>query len=397
MSWEHAADVRQALHAIVTDPDYGAAALSSTRIMTNLLNDMLPDAPREKSVLIGAADARIAEILIDRTGHGLDPSLAINQAASSLAAATVFPRDVCDWVATELAVALGIIAGQELPQHPGPGQGPDPDRPGPGPGDGREATTTGRGGTRREDQGRRDQDDVTIVPDREPATVPEGGGPERRQRGLSPRLRTTLIAGGGLVAAAVVVIAIAAWPSPAPPLPHKHHHHTSPSPSPSPSPTPSPSVEALTTIMNPAGAAPVATACSTAPLQGLDPATLTSRLYCTHAAQPNVVVWAYQFDSSSDYQAGVGELNKTLKFNPATASKSCPPPSGHSNGDTGWKSGSNYPDRTGQNIECYTAGGGEPVIVWTMPSQDVIFLAEYKVKGTPMTNLIAWWKTTTYG
>ena len=155
-------------------------------------------------------------------------------------------------------------------------------------------------------------------------------------------------------------------------------------------------MEALTTIMNPAGAKPVATSCSSAPLQGLDPATLTSRLYCTHAANSHVVVWAYQFDSAADYQAGVPTLNKTLKFNPATAGKGCPPPSGHSDGDTGWRSQPNYPDRTGQDLECYT-GGSEPVLVWTMPSQDVVFLAEYKVKGAPMADLVSWWKTTSYG
>ena len=396
MSWEHAAAVRQALHAIVTDPDYGAAALSSTRTMTNLLNDLLPDAPREKIVLIGAADGRVAEILLDRTAHGLDASLAINQAASSLAAATVFPREVCDWAATEFAVALGLSQGGALPEGAGPGPaGPGPAGSGPaGPGsdDLQDATTTGRGGTRREVPGRRDQDVVTILP------PGPGGQPGGRWRSLEPRRRTTLLtAGGALAAVVVVVIAIVAWPSPGPPAREHHHHHLSPSPSPTPpSPSPSPTVESLTTIMNPAGSAPVATGCSSAPLQGLDPATLTSRLYCTHATNSHVVVWAYQFDSPADYQAGVPTLNKNLKFNPATAAKGCPPPSGHSDGDTGWRSRPNYPDRTGQNLECYT-GGGEPVLVWTMPSQNVVFLAEYKVKGTPMADLVNWWKTTSYG
>ena len=399
LSWEHAAGVRQALHSIVTDPDYGPAALSSTRTMTNLLNDLLPDAPREKSVLIGAADARVAEILLDRTADGLDASLAINQAASSLAAATVFPREVCDWVATELAIALGISQGGELPQFPGPDSGQGPDRgpvpghsPGPGPGDLQDATTAGRDGTRREAPGRRVEDDVTVLPE-----VP-GGELNRRRRGLDPRRRTAVLtAAGGLAAVVVVVIAVAAWPSPGPPAPHRPHHHRHKSPSPTPpNPSPSPTVESLTTIMNPAGAAPLATACSSAPLQGLDPATLTSRLYCTHATDSHVVVWAYQFDSSADYVAGVPRLNKTLKFNPATASKGCPPPAGHGDGDTGWHSQPNYPDRTGQDLECYT-GGGEPVLVWTMPSQDVVFLAEYKVKGAPMTDLMKWWKSTSYG
>jgi hypothetical protein len=32
-----------------------------------------------------------------------------------------------------------------------------------------------------------------------------------------------------------------------------------------------------------------------------------------------------------------------------------------------------------------------------MPSRDVVVLAEYKVKGTPMADLVSWWKTTSYG
>src|SRR5262249_38726416 len=108
LSWEHAVEMRHALTVIVTDPDYGVSALSNVRTMTNLLNDLLPDAPREKSALIGAADARVSEILLDRIAQGMDPRLAINQAASALAAATVFPSDVCDSVTREIATAIGI-------------------------------------------------------------------------------------------------------------------------------------------------------------------------------------------------------------------------------------------------------------------------------------------------
>src|SRR6266567_3806441 len=57
MSWEHAAEARAALTAIVTDPEHGVAALSSAQTMSNLLKDLLPDAPREKSMLVAAAEA----------------------------------------------------------------------------------------------------------------------------------------------------------------------------------------------------------------------------------------------------------------------------------------------------------------------------------------------------
>jgi hypothetical protein len=229
-------------------------------------------------------------------------------------------------------------------------------------------------------------DDATVLPDA------GGGGLARRWRGLGPGRRTGLTVLGGLAAAVVAVVVIVALPSHAPPA-RQHHHHRSPKPKPKPKPT----IEALTTIMRPAGAAALATHCGSAPLQGLDPATLTSKLYCTHATNSHVVVWAYQFDSYSDYQQGVGTLNKSLKFDPAASGKGCPPPAGHSDGYTGWKSTPKYPLRSGQNLECYVSGGGKPVLVWTMPTQDVIFLAEYKASGASIADIINWWKHTTYG
>src|SRR5262249_41030074 len=130
LSWEHAVEMRHALTVIVTDPDYGVSALSNVRTMTNLLNDLLPDAPREKSALIGAADARVSEILLDRIGQGMDPRLAINQASSALAAATVFPREVCDSVTREIATAIGIrqVEADTMLPPPMPGPMPTPDQ-----------------------------------------------------------------------------------------------------------------------------------------------------------------------------------------------------------------------------------------------------------------------------
>ncbi len=54
-SWEHQREVRDARQAIVSDPQLGVAALSSAQAMSNLLKDLLPDAPRETSVLVAEA------------------------------------------------------------------------------------------------------------------------------------------------------------------------------------------------------------------------------------------------------------------------------------------------------------------------------------------------------
>src|SRR5271166_5489136 len=108
MSWEHAAEARAALNAIVSDPEHGVAALSSPQTMSNLLKDLLPDAPREKSILVAAAEAGMANTLRDHVAQGMDPSTAIRLTASSFSSTTPFTPEACNWVAGEMAVALGI-------------------------------------------------------------------------------------------------------------------------------------------------------------------------------------------------------------------------------------------------------------------------------------------------
>src|SRR5215472_5339027 len=107
-SWEHAAEARAALNMIINDPEHGVAALSSAQTMSNLLKDLLPDAPREKSLLVAAAEAGLADTLREHVAQGMDPSTAIRLAASSFAATTPFTPDACSWVTGEIAGALGI-------------------------------------------------------------------------------------------------------------------------------------------------------------------------------------------------------------------------------------------------------------------------------------------------
>ncbi|HUC58713.1 MAG TPA: hypothetical protein VMA95_15025 [Streptosporangiaceae bacterium] len=108
MSWEHASEARAALNAIVSDPEHGVAALSSPTTMSNLLKDYLPDAPREKSILIAAAEAGLADTLREHVSQGMDAGTAIRLTASSFSSSTPFTPDACNWVTDELALALGI-------------------------------------------------------------------------------------------------------------------------------------------------------------------------------------------------------------------------------------------------------------------------------------------------
>src|SRR5215475_3052133 len=108
MAWAHAAEARAVFNAIVTDPEHGVDALSSPRTMSNLLKDLLPDAPREKNLLVAAAEAGLADTLRDHVSQGLDTSTAIRLTASAFSAKTPMSTDACDWVTGEIAVAMGI-------------------------------------------------------------------------------------------------------------------------------------------------------------------------------------------------------------------------------------------------------------------------------------------------
>src|SRR5260221_586026 len=252
MTWEHAAEVRAALKAIITDPEQGVAALSSAQTMSNLLKDLLPDAPREKSILVAAAEAGLANTLRQHVDQGMDPNTAIRLTASSFSSTTPFTPEACTWVTNEIATALGLRHSGGWPGGGGYGHGPG--QPGgygiQQPGEYGPAGPMG-----------------PIIPG-----VPGGpggpGGPVKPRGG-----RRGWLVGGGIAAVVVVAVVVATSLSSG----GTTHHRDSPTPHPSPStsqasPTPSRSpihpsgTDALVTIMNPvgAGAKPVGTECGDA-------------------------------------------------------------------------------------------------------------------------------------
>lgn len=111
ISQENAAKARVALGEIV---DYhGPDSLSDPVMMSNMLQDLLPEAPSVAKLLVAAAEERIGLLIRDHVERGVDAATAIRLAASVLANATLFTPDLCTWVAGEYATALGYPPGQQ--------------------------------------------------------------------------------------------------------------------------------------------------------------------------------------------------------------------------------------------------------------------------------------------
>jgi len=106
---------RAALRAIVSDPDLGIAALSSTQAMSTALKDLLPDMPRETKVLIAAAEEGLAEALSYHVARGMDPATVRDKVARSFARHTGFRPAACQWAVDELAAVLGLDSAGARP------------------------------------------------------------------------------------------------------------------------------------------------------------------------------------------------------------------------------------------------------------------------------------------
>jgi hypothetical protein len=119
--WDPRGEALNALRTIAADPQYGAEALASAQMMTNLLKDMLPDAPREANVLITAAGAGVPTAVQGYLAQGMDLGTATQLAAGALAERTALTADACAWATSALATALLPPAGPVASAPAGPG------------------------------------------------------------------------------------------------------------------------------------------------------------------------------------------------------------------------------------------------------------------------------------
>jgi hypothetical protein len=107
-------EVRDALSTAVDS--YGKRVLNDPRVLGNLVTDLLPDLPRERSLLVAAAEAGIASELTQNVeGQHMDADTAVALAARSLAENRSLDPAASTWVATEYARALGYQVQSQAP------------------------------------------------------------------------------------------------------------------------------------------------------------------------------------------------------------------------------------------------------------------------------------------
>lgn len=193
--FEHATDVREALRAVVADRALGPEPLANAQSAANLLRDLLPDAPRETGLLLAAIAAGSPTMLREHIAQGMAGDMAISLTAAALASRTAFTLGACQWVVTELAIALCLVPG--VPAVPAAQIAPHPPTE-----------------VRAETSAAAAQEPAIAPARRLTTTLPGSFGPEpvRPRRGSGRRKLALLTATGLALAAAVGVGLHAALP-----------------------------------------------------------------------------------------------------------------------------------------------------------------------------------------
>jgi len=358
---------------------YGQRVLSDPHTLGNLVADLLPDLPRERSLLVTGAEAGIAgEMRQHVEEQHIDPDTAVQLVATALSERRAIDPAAGLWVATEYARALGY---QVRPSTAAAPPGPAPQRS-----PGQFWPPTG-------------QPPGPSWP--QPQPQPSSGGPGNswsgRKRGLIAAVSAVALLGGYLIAATVAhtfpftTSRPVAASSPA--------HPARPAPKPTQRATPTPTGRTLA-----AGVAPLiqllpgdiddpATQCQPdPPPYGFDMPGRVEALVCTDPGLPKgTQVYAYQLDNHADYEATWRSFNKVIGFSGTDAGPNCPPAKGGQG--TAPMHAKWFPPRPGQLLECATVrdnnGPPQPVYTWTLPTEDA-FLAAVGPPNSSFAALDTW-------
>src|ERR1700727_2470473 len=102
-------EAHEAMGTVVSS--YGARVLSNPQMLRNLVADLLPDLPRERSLLVSAAEAGVAAEMTQYVDEQhIDAQTAVQLVARALSERTMIDSTASMWVATEFAQALGYPA-----------------------------------------------------------------------------------------------------------------------------------------------------------------------------------------------------------------------------------------------------------------------------------------------
>jgi hypothetical protein len=412
---------RQALGSAVAS--YGISVLSDPQALRQALTRLLPNSPRERSLLTAAAGADVASRLRRHIQEGYeDSSRAVQAVARELAERTAIEMAACLWVTAEFDRVLGYPESSGItlayPTRPLSDDQLPPVQPGPPPWGGPQPVTQPpvmqppgiQPGVQQPGVQQPGVQQPGVQPggwwQMPPGQVPPGPGvpvpgygPPRR-----PGNRGRVI----LIVAAAVVVALGGYagaaaathlfpfhradaaPLPGPSIPQPHHQ-------PTPTRTPMSTVATL-----PRGKAPL-----TALLPGVldDPASQCSPILPPyHWTMSGVVqalqcdqvpglrdgtVFAFQLDSASNYLSAWGNYNQWWGFNGAAAGTSCPPAGATGEGTVSW-SGHFFPQHEGQVLECEEVSGSQPAYTWTMPTEYAFVVAQ-GAPGSSFAALQTWW------
>ena len=406
-------EAREALSSMVTD--YSKRVLSDPRMLRSLVTDLLPDLPRERNLLVTAAESDVAGDLTRHVEeHHLDPDTAVQLVSRSLTEHTALDPAASTWVTTEYAQALGYRVRSDAP----PPVSPPPPVPQASPPATPTVTSYAPYGPPAQVTG----------PPRDPAPAYPGGyssypppaqspppgqppaGPLQQGPPWPPpvqppkkRNRWPIFAAAGAAAVLVIggVAAVAggafnsskATPStsPTPSLSHPASH----SPTPTPTPSVRPSVASLAALL-PADIDDPATQCSPAHPK-FTPVGLVQSYNCNDPGLPNGTLDAYQMNSFANYQKTWAAFNKWWGFAGYTPGSNCPPPgSDHASaeGTTTW-SNDYFPTRQGQVLECEWTGTSnsnlnDPSYAWSEPTENTFFVA-WGGDNTSFAAMDTWW------
>jgi Fibronectin type III domain len=112
-------EAREALNSTVAD--FGQRILSDSRMIRSRMSDLLPDLPRERHLLVTAAEADVAGELAQHVqGQRLDPEIAIQMVSRSFSDRMSIDVASSTWVTTEYARALGYHVRSDAPLSPPP-------------------------------------------------------------------------------------------------------------------------------------------------------------------------------------------------------------------------------------------------------------------------------------
>jgi hypothetical protein len=391
---------------------YGLSVLGNPRILGNFVTDMLPDLPRERSLLITAAEADVAgELTRHVEEQHVNADTAVQMVARALSERTAIDPAASIWAAIQYARALGYPVRSDLPPQlqPQPQSAPQPTGPRFVPASPSVQPEAGV------------VEPPTMVAPSSGAQLPAdavplpawqtgyGGGsgttpaaPRRRNRG--PVIGAIAVAG---VVVLYLVIAAVGHIAPFP----KPHHHTAPIPAkkhvPHPSPHVSPSVSptvalasnvAPLTQLLPGDLSDTTTECSTykGPFDWSMPG-LAQALTCTDPSLSGGYIYAYQMDSSTNYVTAWQNFNTYWKFDVSSAGTgtACPPTGSNDRGITPWHS-SWFPYVNSQVLECAWVGANgtynKPAYTYAYPTEDA-FITVVAAPNSAFDALNTWWTT----